>query len=498
MSTGHQPLKSPLKSPLHAVSAHEGGVANPNTGHGQAGTERYCRWGDTGSKTVDTTESVTTRLKQAAVNAAPWYSEQMQLTTLVVWAAVASTAAALLLRQLDENSAGLFYLYFQPLVPVAAMLWAWASTISLFERRSIQYGVCFSLRDQQRLISSPSLYYMAALVSSIVASNAACFAWLCWRRQFALAAWQPLWVYCALAGLLVLPIEIAHRDTRSFLASTLARVITPFREVSWADFLLADFLTSLAKPLGDGERAVCHLMTGSVMDPTSPSCSGSSWLATAAWAAPFVWRFCQCLRVYNDLGSLPQLWNALKYATAFPGIVLSGMKNSAPPAEWASVWQPLWVAAYLVNSSFSYFWDVERDWEISWFTNTRGERSSCGMPRPSLRDDLFFSRGAYVWLMASNAVLRLAWLHKLVPSLAASQGAGLCFVLLEVYRRAQWAPVRVEVELRKLQAAQPELGRLVPPAARAHDALQNGISDKSFPSSRTLLPSVAHRQSVNL
>lgn len=36
---------------------------------------------------------------------------------------------------------------------------------------------------------------------------------------------------------------------------------------------------------------------------------------------------------------------------------------------------------------------------------------------------------------------------------------------LSWYRRAQWAPVRVEVELRRLQAARPELGRLVPLAA---------------------------------
>lgn len=32
----------------------------------------------------------------------------------------------------------------------------------------------------------------------------------------------------------------------------------------------------------------------------------------------------------------------------------------------------MWMAACAVNSCFSYFWDVERDWEISWFTNTRG------------------------------------------------------------------------------------------------------------------------------
>jgi EXS family len=44
--------------------------------------------------------------------------------------------------------------------------------------------------------------------------------------------------------------------------------MTPVREVSWADFLLADILTSLAKPISDSERAVCHLLTGPPMDPS--------------------------------------------------------------------------------------------------------------------------------------------------------------------------------------------------------------------------------------
>jgi hypothetical protein len=32
----------------------------------------------------------------------------------------------------------------------------------------------------------------------------------------------------------------------------------------------------------------------------------------------------------------------------------------------------------------------------------------------------------------------------------------------QAFRRFQWVPVRVEVELRKLQHARPELGQLVP------------------------------------
>ena len=53
-----------------------------------------------------------------------------------------------------------------------------------------------------------------------------------------------------------------------FFSVTVFRVLTPYREVTWADFLLADVLTSLSKPLADMERAACHLLTGPTMDPS--------------------------------------------------------------------------------------------------------------------------------------------------------------------------------------------------------------------------------------
>ena len=53
-----------------------------------------------------------------------------------------------------------------------------------------------------------------------------------------------------------------------FFSATVFRVVTPYREVTWADFLLADVLTSLSKPLADMERAACHLLTGPTMDPS--------------------------------------------------------------------------------------------------------------------------------------------------------------------------------------------------------------------------------------
>ena len=74
---------------------------------------------------------------------------------------------------------------------------------------------------------------------------------------------------------------------------------TPVREVTWADFLLADVLTSLAKALSDTERAVCLLVShGSILEPhardqvccSAPDAPHSSGPCSEA-SAPCV---CQC------------------------------------------------------------------------------------------------------------------------------------------------------------------------------------------------------------
>ena len=58
------------------------------------------------------------------------------------------------------------------------------------------------------------------------------------------------------------------QEVRAFFTATVLRIVTsPLREVSWADFLLADVLTSLSKALSDVERAACHLLAGPVMQP---------------------------------------------------------------------------------------------------------------------------------------------------------------------------------------------------------------------------------------
>lgn len=61
-------------------------------------------------------------------------------------------------------------------------------------------------------------------------------------------------------------------------------------------------------------------------------CGSSSWILPLGLALPYAWRLAQCLRVFRDTGARPQLFNALKYSTAFPVILFSALKYQARPA----------------------------------------------------------------------------------------------------------------------------------------------------------------------
>jgi hypothetical protein len=68
--------------------------------------------------------------------------------------------------------------------------------------------------------------------------------------------------------------------------------------------------------------------------------------------------------VLDDQG---QFYNAIKYSTALPVVFISFIKYSVPMASWHSFWRPLWVASAVLNSSYSFYWDVEKDWDIRLF-----------------------------------------------------------------------------------------------------------------------------------
>ena len=151
-------------------------------------------------------------------------------------------------------------------------------------------------------------------------------------------------------------------------------------------------------------------------------------------AAPFLMRFRQCL-LDN------QRANALKYLTALPPLALSHyMKFETPTSPLfvlgLPVWH-LWLFFLLLNASYSFYWDVYRDWDLD-------------LRRPDLRAKRVWEPVELYWAMVPvDLILRLAWAFKLSSHLSYYYDleAGLFLLeILEVMRRFLWVFFRVEAE----------------------------------------------------
>ena len=153
----------------------------------------------------------------------------------------------------------------------------------------------------------------------------------------------------------------------------------------------------------------------------------------------------------RNLVSVPRqvenLWNMLKYSTAFPVLLLSAAKRHRPDDHhWIL---PAWQLAVIVNTLYSFWWDIVMDWGLPqysrWpFTSWR------------LRSTRYYPAGVYLFIAVLNLMLRASWSLKLLDvqilgthlHLPLLGGEVTVFVLsvLEVLRRTQWTMLRLEWE----------------------------------------------------
>ena len=394
-------------------------------------------------------------------------------------AAVVMRAMPLMTRQQKE----LLVLYFQPFVPLGLMLALWGAAVAAWDAADVPWRACFDLKTRQAHMSATTACGAAVGLGALVAAAAAAFANATavtniHRQAVAAGAAHAVSpppvsptavvaaLYLAVPVCVLWPYDILNRAARRHFAATCARVfVAPLwcPRVTFSDFLLADILTSLAKSVADLERAMCHLVMTDRSDPLSrgmPVCGDVSWRVPLALAVPSLVRFAQCLRAHRDaslsrglpmLRMTPDLWNAIKYTTALPVICLSYVHHHVTADEWAAAWRPLWLFAAIVNTAYSVYWDVTRDWELGAIHRVVDSR------RLLLRHDLLYSRGFYYYLLVSNTVMRCAWTHKLSSHLRSRVLANMLAACIEAVRRFQWAFVRIEVELRKIHAGDREL-----------------------------------------
>ncbi|KAF1950409.1 EXS-domain-containing protein [Byssothecium circinans] len=268
----------------------------------------------------------------------------------------------------------------------------------------------------------------------------------------------------------IIPIPFVSRNGRHRTLATLKRIsiggIAEAQDGKFGDILLADALTSYAKVLGDLFISLCMFFSSSHSStgPPNRSCGGV-YVVPFVISVPSLIRLRQCLIEYGRVrrankqsGSINpstgwggvHLANALKYSTAFPVIVLSALQRSPEPSKYgmseATLFR-LWLVAVFINSAYSFYWDVTRDWDLTLFKPK--ERDSPEYPWGLRRHRWFHAKEFYYGAIIVDAMLRCTWSFKLSPHLDHFndlEGGIFLMEALEVFRRWIWIFFRVECE----------------------------------------------------
>lgn len=190
------------------------------------------------------------------------------------------------------------------------------------------------------LISIPLLISLLLFWSLTHAKASLVFAWEILPQSYLLL----------LAVFFMLPLQRLSRSGRYRFLTTLKRVsiggIAEAQDGKFGDILLADVLTSYAKVLGDLFVSECMLLSRNYSSTAKPDRGcGGSYLVPIVISIPSLIRLRQCLieffRVRKSVklpgGSVSSGWggqhlaNALKYASAFPVIILSALQRGYDP-----------------------------------------------------------------------------------------------------------------------------------------------------------------------
>ncbi|EUC41177.1 hypothetical protein COCMIDRAFT_106872 [Bipolaris oryzae ATCC 44560] len=355
-------------------------------------------------------------------------------------------------------------------------IWAWG--LNLHYLSLIKIDVPSLIRYPSR--ASPhhpshhlSCYRIATFLSIPLALSLLLFWALTHGSTKAIADWEilpNLYLLVLVIGF-VAPVPFVSRNGRSRTLATLKRIstggIAEAQDGKFGDILLADALTSYAKVLGDLFISLCMFFSSGQRSTAAPNrnCGGTFWVPFII-VVPYLIRFRQCITEYYRVkrgnertGQInpatgwggTHLANAAKYSTAFPVIILSALQRSPDPSSFgvseATLYR-MWLFAVIVNSGYSYYWDVAKDWDLTLFSSAR-IRNSPEYPWGLRRHRWFHAKEFYYAAVVVDALLRCTWSLKLSVHLDHFndlEGGIFTMEVLEVIRRWIWIFFRVETE----------------------------------------------------
>lgn len=357
-----------------------------------------------------------------------------------------------------------FFIY-RTCAAIVAWLWIWSGLVFIWTKYRINYVFIFEFEPRSRL-TFLQYFDEAATLSLILFMDIILYIKTAQLISVSSAMLWPSVLIIFFMLKLFLPIFDHWKSRKCLLDSLVQVVIAPFGRVRFRDFFTGDVLTSFVKVGADFYMALCSLALGEMMlyDENDGKCSRSRPIvAPIVISLPYWWRFCQCLNRYFVTGDrLPHLANAVKYGMAMTVTLLATLhakysEFDADHDEW-TVSRILWLSITMLSTSYLYFWDVRKDWNL--FSNVLYCEIPDDIERERQKDNYskFFGRVLdypfpwYVIAMIIDINLRFLWTFTLFPTTAnpyfsteINPSYFLLFIeIAELCRRGSWAIFRVE------------------------------------------------------
>ncbi|KAF9502952.1 hypothetical protein BS47DRAFT_1356564, partial [Hydnum rufescens UP504] len=198
----------------------------------------------------------------------------------------------------------------------------------------------------------PPIYRLLFVYFSWIAAGWLGFAYFTGGSVANLDAYKliPIITWLGVIAATMVPVSTVLQAQRSLLYRSLIRsCFSPRNQpVHFADVIAADILTSFAKVLGDIWLSIVILAPGGTLRSAPKSHPISEIAIPLLMSFPYFIRFRQCIVDYlgSNRRSQRPLYNAIKYATAFPVILLSagqrpGVVEQGSPGTWNSLTRKL-------------------------------------------------------------------------------------------------------------------------------------------------------------
>ncbi|KAG9145573.1 hypothetical protein Leryth_025880 [Lithospermum erythrorhizon] len=273
-------------------------------------------------------KGVTTPLSSAVTMPSPLLLWRFKVLLFFVWGFICCKISWESVMRMSVDLRDLFlyeaFLYYNPLL-VTMAVWLWGTNLFVFSLSPVNYAKIFDL-DQYHL-THKEIWKCATWMTIIVPTSMTAYLYLYSHGEVSLAASQPVFSYILVFAMIESPFDIFYLSSRYFLLRTLWRILFPFQAITFADFFLADILTSMSKVFSDLERSTCRMVHRQVATiawfEADSVCGSHSIAIPIVLVLPYLFRLFQCLRQYKDTKEKTSLLNALKYSTAVPVIFLS-------------------------------------------------------------------------------------------------------------------------------------------------------------------------------